>query len=181
MFKDIPVVQVVGFKNSGKTSLVCKMIQWATSLGISVSSCKHHGHGGKPDTVEHTDSALHQQAGARISGVEGDGMLQVSISKPEWQLDDILSFYSYMKTELIIVEGYKRERYPKIVLLRSESDHRILQEMENVMAVIAPYPIEDQKETIAYFSNDRMKEFEKWFFSWVQTSLAKERKGDEHA
>ncbi|MEI2666620.1 molybdopterin-guanine dinucleotide biosynthesis protein B [Rossellomorea sp. LJF3] len=177
MFNDIPVLQVVGFKNSGKTSLVCKMIEWATRSGISVSSCKHHGHGGTPDGVKNTDSYFHQKAGAKISGVEGDGMLQLSISKPEWQLDDILSIYSHMKTELIIVEGYKRERYPKIVLLRNQSDHRLLQEIENVMAVIAPFPIEEQKEKVAYFSRDEMKEFKEWYLSWVQASLKRKRKG----
>lgn len=179
MFKGVPVIQVVGFKNSGKTSLVCKMIEWATQSGISVSSCKHHGHGGKPDVVEDTDSTFHQRAGAEISGVEGGGMLQLSISKPDWQLNDILAIYSYMKTELIIVEGYKRERYPKIVLLRNQSDHGLLQEIENVMAVIAPFPIEEKKDTIAYFSNDEMKEFEKWYLSWVQSSLKKEREDDD--
>ncbi|MCR8850922.1 molybdopterin-guanine dinucleotide biosynthesis protein B [Rossellomorea sp. SC111] len=175
MLKDLSVIQVVGFKNSGKTSLVCNMIRWAAESGISVSSCKHHGHGGKPDMVEGTDSTLHKRAGATIAGVEGDGMLQLAISKRDWQLDDILSIYSYMKTDLIIVEGYKRERYPKIVLLRNQSDRRILQETENVIAVIAPFPIEEQKETIAYFSKDGMKEFEKWYLLWVQASLKKER------
>jgi molybdopterin-guanine dinucleotide biosynthesis adapter protein len=175
VFKGVPVIQVVGYKNSGKTSLVCRMIEWANSSGILVSSCKHHGHGGTPDVVEDTDSFFHQRAGAKISGVEGDGMLQLSISKPDWQLDDILSIYSYMKTELIIVEGYKRERYPKIVLLRNQGDHRLLGEIENVMAVIAPFPIEEQKEKIAYFSPDGMKEFEEWYLSWVQSSLKKER------
>lgn len=177
MFEDVPVIQVVGLKNSGKTSMVCKMIQWASSLGISVSSCKHHGHGGKPDMAEGTDSTLHKRAGATISGVEGDGMLQLAISKPDWQLDDILSIYSYMKTDLIIVEGYKMERYPKIVLLRNQSDHRILQETENVIAVIAPFPIVEQKETITYFSKDGMKEFEKWYLSWVQASLKEKEIG----
>jgi molybdopterin-guanine dinucleotide biosynthesis adapter protein len=172
LFNDIPVLQVVGFKNSGKTSLVCNMIKWASEFGISVSSCKHHGHGGKPDTVENTDSTFHQQAGAEISGVEGDGVLQLSISRKEWKLDDILSFYSYIKTDLIIIEGFKKERYPKVVLLRERSDDRILQEVENVIAVIAPFPIENQKDTIAYFSKDKMKEFSHWYLKWVQKSLA---------
>ena len=179
VFKGIPVIQVVGFKNSGKTSLVCKMIEWATQSGISVSSCKHHGHGGKPDVVEGTDSSFHQRAGAKISGVEGDGMLQLSISKPDWQLDDILSIYSYMKTELIILEGYKKERYPKIVLLRDQGDLQRLWEIENVLAVIAPFPIEEQKETISYFSHDEMKEIEEWYLSWIQASLKKEREDDD--
>lgn len=177
VLEDLSVIQVVGFKNSGKTSLVCNMIQWAAESGISVSSCKHHGHGGKPDVVEGTDSTLHQRAGAAISGVEGDGMLQLAISKSDWKLDDILSIYSYMKTDLVIVEGYKREGYPKIVLLRNQSDQRILQEIENVVAVIAPFPIEEQKVTIAYFSNDGMKEFEKWYLSWLQASLKKKERG----
>ncbi len=172
MFNDIPVLQVVGFKNSGKTSLVCNMIQWASHLGISVSSCKHHGHGGKPDTVENTDSTFHQQAGAEIAGVEGDGVLQLSISRREWQLHDILSFYSYIKTDLILLEGFKKEQYPKVLLLRDQSDYHLLQEVENVIAVIAPFPIENQKETIAYFSKEQMKEFSQWYLSWVQKSLA---------
>ena len=54
------VFQIVGYQNSGKTTLMEKVISGAAEKGVRVAYIKHHGHGGAPDAK---DSTRHQQAG----------------------------------------------------------------------------------------------------------------------
>jgi molybdopterin-guanine dinucleotide biosynthesis adapter protein len=156
------IIQVVGYKNSGKTTLACELIESARKAGWKVASCKHHGHGGKPTQVEQTDSARHWQAGAVVSGVEGDGVLQLAIQQENWTLEKILAFYSLVDIDLLVLEGFKNESYPKIVLLRDEQDLPLLENLQNIIAVIAPFDIHT-KEQFAFFPRQRQDLVVQWF------------------
>jgi molybdopterin-guanine dinucleotide biosynthesis adapter protein len=157
-----PIIQVVGYKNSGKTTLACELIEAATKKGAKVASCKHHGHGGKPAQVEQTDSARHWQAGAIVSGVEGDGVLQLAIQQENWTLEKILAFYSLIDIDLLVLEGFKNESYPKIVLLRDEQDLPLLENLQNIVAVIAPFELH-MEEQFAFFPRQRQDLVVQWF------------------
>lgn len=133
--RTVPVLQIVGYQNSGKTTLTEKIIKALTNEGVKVGAIKHHGHGGYPEVPLQKDSERHRQAGAIVSVAEGGGLLSLS-AKDDWSLEKIIRLYTYFEAEVIIVEGYKKERYPKIVLLRSEEDASLLESVENVIAVI---------------------------------------------
>jgi molybdopterin-guanine dinucleotide biosynthesis adapter protein len=128
------VFQIVGYQNSGKTTLMEKVIQAAVKQGRRVASIKHHGHGGVPDGQK--DSERHQQAGAMLAGVEGDGILQLAIARDRWLLQDIIALYRPFSVDCIFVEGYKKEPYPKAVLIRDEKDLPLLK-LENIQCVIS--------------------------------------------
>ncbi|WP_046176332.1 molybdopterin-guanine dinucleotide biosynthesis protein B [Domibacillus indicus] len=132
------VFQIVGYQNSGKTTLMEKLIRAASDLGVKAAAIKHHGHGGVPDYSK--DSDRHHQAGALIAGVEGDGVLQLNIPRESWKLKDILALYSLFPVDCIFVEGYKKESYPKAVLIRTEEDLPLL-ELENIQCVISWVPL----------------------------------------
>ena len=135
MERAVPVLQIVGYQNSGKTTLTEKLIRALTNEGMRVGTIKHHGHGGYPELPLQKDSERHRQAGAIVSAVEGDGLLSLS-AKRHWSLEEIIRLYTCFEAEVIIVEGYKKEPYPKVVLLRSEEDASLLESVENVIAVI---------------------------------------------
>lgn len=140
-----PVLQIVGFQNSGKTTLLTKIIETMSDGGVRVGTIKHHGHGGFPDSYDaDKDSAKHRRSGATVTGVEGAGMLQLHAFKNEgWTLCEMLSFYNGLPIDIILIEGFKREPFPKIVLLRSREDEVLLEELENIQAVLLWYkPIE---------------------------------------
>lgn len=65
------IIQIVGYQNSGKTTLMEQLIKHATKEGLRVGTIKHHGHGGAPVENLSKDSNRHEQAGARVSAVEG--------------------------------------------------------------------------------------------------------------
>ncbi|MEI5908258.1 molybdopterin-guanine dinucleotide biosynthesis protein B [Bacillus spongiae] len=157
------VLQVVGYKNSGKTTMTSLFIEYANELGYMVGSCKRHAHGA-PDVVQQTDSYKHQAAGAIIAGVEGGGMLNLSIKGTVWSLKKILSYYELLQLDLIIAEGFKTESYQKVVLLRGEQDLPLLEQVENVIGVLYPKNCEiDHKAGITYIEKENVDEIKQWF------------------
>lgn len=163
----IPVLQIVGFQNSGKTTLVTKIIDAMSSLGVRIGTIKHHGHGGFPDSYDtDKDTAKHREAGATVTAVEGAGMLQFHAYNSEgWKLQEMLSFYNRLPLDIILIEGFKRDPYPKIVLLRSVEDEELLEQLENIQAVIywhKPFEIRIEKPT--FHIND-----EDDYLKWVKT------------
>ena len=139
------VLQVVGFQNSGKTTLVEKLIKKAKQFNLCVGSIKHHGHGGPPDSSgQPKDSYRHHQAGADVAGVEGDGILQLTAESKDWSLRKLINFYQFFSPDVIFVEGYKKESYPKAVLIRSEEDLVLLSSLTNIICVISHIPLKNE-------------------------------------
>ncbi|WP_338754418.1 molybdopterin-guanine dinucleotide biosynthesis protein B [Bacillus sp. FJAT-52991] len=150
--RDCSILQVVGFQNSGKTTLMEKLITRATQAGLLAASIKHHGHGGTPASEQASkDSGRHHRAGAVVSGVEGEGVLSLTAKRDRWSLQQLLTLYQAFDVDVIFVEGYKQEDYPKVVLLRQEEDMELLQSLSNIQCVIywemcrlpsnLPYPV----------------------------------------
>ena len=46
------ILQIVGFKNSGKTTLMQHTIQFLKSYGYTIATIKHHGHIGEDITLQ---------------------------------------------------------------------------------------------------------------------------------
>ena len=132
--------QVAGYQNSGKTTLSLKLIQQLTAAGLKVATIKHHGHGGRPDVVESKDSDKHVKAGAAVSLVEGDGRLVIQAESGHWSLSEEIEMLSFFKPDVILIEGYKFEPFPKAVILRDESDLELLEKLENVQVVLCSDP-----------------------------------------
>ncbi|HLR07734.1 MAG TPA: molybdopterin-guanine dinucleotide biosynthesis protein B [Bacillota bacterium] len=128
------IIQVVGYKNSGKTTLASQIIGILASKGLRVASLKHHGHGGLPLGFENTDSEKHKQAGAIIAGVEGEGVLQLSADT--WDVDQMTAIYRWVGTDVLVIEGYKQFSFPKVVLINETDDLSILQRVDNVTAIV---------------------------------------------
>ncbi|WP_332693926.1 molybdopterin-guanine dinucleotide biosynthesis protein B [Halalkalibacter lacteus] len=137
-----PILQVVGYQNSGKTTLMEKLITKSADQGLHVASIKHHGHQvAQKNEIRVKDSQRHQQAGATITAVEGGGSLQIHSKNQSWSLEKLLKLYEHFSPDLIFVEGYKKEQYPKVVLLRGEKDVVLLHEVTNILCAITWKPL----------------------------------------
>ncbi|MCC2341792.1 molybdopterin-guanine dinucleotide biosynthesis protein B [Bacillus tropicus] len=138
MGKAPSILQIVGYQNSGKTTLVEKVVCALAERKMKVATIKHHGHGGFPEVAQ-KDSERHRKAGAVVSSVEGAGLLSLSSLREEWSLQEIIRLYEFFEVDTILIEGYKKESYPKVVLLRSAEDVELLHKVENIVAVITWY------------------------------------------
>jgi molybdopterin-guanine dinucleotide biosynthesis protein MobB len=108
------VYGVTGWKNSGKTTLVERLVAEITGRGLSVSTIKHAHHAFDVDQPG-KDSHRHRQAGAAqvlVSSRNRWALMTENRGQPEPELDDLIARLA--PVDLVLVEGYKRDRHPKI-------------------------------------------------------------------
>lgn len=151
------IIQIVGYKNSGKTTLSTKLIRIFIKKGFRTASLKHHGHGGVPLGIKETDSYKQQQAGALFAGVEGDGVFQL-IRKDGWNLEQLIAIYRIFDIDVLIIEGFKRENFPKIVLIQHEEELSLIKQLTNIIAVVSAVSIEESSNSFPIFSYDQIDE-----------------------
>ena len=113
---DRPVLLAVsGVKNSGKTTLIERLIPLLADKGIRTAVIKHDGHGFTPDTPE-TDSFRFFSAGACGTAVfDGEKFSltrRISISENE-----LIALFP--DADLILLEGFKNSEYKKLELVRA--------------------------------------------------------------
>ncbi|MDA2040212.1 molybdopterin-guanine dinucleotide biosynthesis protein B [Bacillus cereus] len=164
------ILQIVGYQNSGKTTLVEKIVHVLTESEMKVATIKHHGHGGFPEVAQ-KDSERHRKAGAIVSSVEGAGLLSLSSLREEWSLQEIIRLYEFFEVDTILIEGYKQESYPKVVLLRSAEDVELLHKVENIVAVITWYDAPaNLREEYKVFQITEEKLYIDWFLQTVRSA-----------
>ncbi|ANY71579.1 molybdopterin-guanine dinucleotide biosynthesis protein B [Paenibacillus ihbetae] len=126
------VVQLCGYKNSGKTTLIAALLPLLKKRGLRIAVIKHDSHGFDIDH-EGTDTFRFREAGAEGVAIASPGRTAI-MKESEANLGELLACYDDF--DLVLIEGYKRERYPKLVLLRSADDLTLLDEAVAVQAVI---------------------------------------------
>jgi molybdopterin-guanine dinucleotide biosynthesis adapter protein len=117
------VIGIAGYKKSGKTTLVERLVAEFTTRGLSVATVKHAHHA---FDIDHKgrDSWRHRAAGSHEIAIVSDRMWAIIHplhDEPEPALDHILA--KMAPSDLVIVEGYKRERYPKIEVRGPATTH----------------------------------------------------------
>lgn len=147
-----PVLQIVGYKNSGKTTLITQLLRLCTEeLDMEIGTIKHDQHTFNIDH-EGTDSWQHRQAGAQatlISSPNGVGLTMAQ--KEERSLTSYISWLSHWQPhDLILVEGFKHEHFPKIVLIRNEQDFDLIRHVSRIELII----FSQQKDLQLFLEHD---------------------------
>jgi molybdopterin-guanine dinucleotide biosynthesis adapter protein len=138
----IPVLSVIGRSNTGKTTFIEKLIPILKAKGIRVATIKHHLHDFEYDR-EGKDSYRHKKAGARIAMIVSPQKVAFTADTDgEMTLAELVS--SYIKNvDLVIVEGFKEERAPKIELYRyTEGLAPLCRDDSDVFALMSDRPID---------------------------------------
>ncbi len=109
-------IGVVGYHNTGKTTLICKLIEQLRARGYSVSTIKNIPKDGFFMDIEGKDTWKHGESGAGVV-VASTSDETAFIMKTGMSLDRILRITDNMTSpDVILVEGHKTEAIPKIVL-----------------------------------------------------------------
>jgi len=112
-----PAVAVVGRHNSGKTTLVVKLIEELTARGRDVGSVKHHHRLGFEFDVPGKDSYRHRHAGATETVIAApDQVARVKTISTELECAAIVK--SMPGHDIVIVEGYRKSGLPTIEVMR---------------------------------------------------------------
>lgn len=116
-----PIIGFAGFKHTGKTTLVTRLIAHYTGRGLRVGVIKHDAHGFAA-SAPGTDTDQFAKAGAQATAIASpDGHLAF-----EWRLAkepllaDLVSQLGLV--DVVFVEGYKHARMAKWVLLEAAQD-----------------------------------------------------------
>jgi molybdopterin-guanine dinucleotide biosynthesis protein B len=131
------VLQIVGYKNTGKTTLVCRLISKFTQLGLQVGTIKHDG--AHDFTIDYpgTDTWKHRQAGAQTMAITSRQRTAWIRQQPT-PLKQLIAIMPDM--DVILVEGFKAEPYPKVVVLKSEAELELIHQVSNIVAVFSHFP-----------------------------------------
>lgn len=108
---------VSGYKNSGKTTLITRLIPELTHRGYRVAVIKHDGHDFTPD-VPGTDSYRHREAGAYGTAVFSANRFLVTkevVPERNAGVDERELAKFFPEADIILIEGLKHSGYPKYV------------------------------------------------------------------
>lgn len=118
-----PIVSIVGQSESGKTTLIEKLIPLLTERGYRIGTIKHTHHAVDIDRSG-KDSARHRTAGAETVMLASPGRIAMFKATASESLDGLIRYFD--DVDLLITEGYKRENKPKIEVLRAAVGSELL-------------------------------------------------------
>jgi molybdopterin-guanine dinucleotide biosynthesis protein B len=116
-----PIVSIVGKTNSGKTTLIEKLIPELKKRGYKVGVIKHTKH---QFEIDHPgkDTWRMTKAGADTVVIASDkklAMIRATNNEPRTTDLDELAEWLFPDVDIVITEGYKKQNKPKIEVTRS--------------------------------------------------------------
>ncbi|MGN6569789.1 MAG: molybdopterin-guanine dinucleotide biosynthesis protein B [Pseudolabrys sp.] len=131
------IIGLAGWSGSGKTTLITKLIPRLTGRGLRVSTLKHAHHGFDLDQPG-KDSFMHRTAGATeviVSSARRFAVLHELRDEPEWNLPALVAKMS--PVDLVLVEGFKRDAFPKIEIHRAANGKPLIQPDDAYVVAVA--------------------------------------------
>lgn len=147
MIKDTSIVAIVGWKNSGKTGLVERLVGAAVHRGLRVSTAKHAHHAVDIDQPGR-DSWRHREAGAHEVALVSASrfVLQRELrSRAEPSLLEVAA--TLESVDLLIAEGFKSSPVAKIEAWRDVCDRPPLALKEDTIFALA---VEGGADTLSH-------------------------------
>ena len=137
------VFAISGVKNSGKTTLITKLLPELKKRGFRVAVIKHDGHDFEPD-VPGTDSWKYAQAGADGTCVFSSGKYMVIKYVPSPSVEELIA--AFPEADLILLEGFKYSKYPKIEIIRKGNSSESVCDPRYLLGVVTDLPQEEWKD-----------------------------------
>lgn len=132
----VPIVSIVGRSNSGKTTLLEKLIRELAGRGRRIGTIKHHFHGPVEVDVPGKDSWRHRRAGARtVALASPDTLFLVGDTAGTWSLEAI-AHQALFEVDLVLTEGFKSGPMPKIEVNRAAQEMPLLCGPEDRLAAV---------------------------------------------
>jgi molybdopterin-guanine dinucleotide biosynthesis protein B len=134
---------MAGWSGAGKTTLVSRLIPALIGRGLTVSTIKHAHHGFDVDQPG-KDSYTHRMVGAQeilVSSAKRFALIHELRGAEEPGLAELLMRLGHC--DLVLVEGFKRERHPKIEVFRAANGREPLHPHDpHICAVATDHPFE---------------------------------------
>ncbi len=137
-----PIISIVGWSGSGKTVLLEKLVPEMVRRGYRVATAKHHPHDFDIDH-EGKDTWRHRQAGAACTIISSHNRMAMTRDMDHDASLEELRDRFISDVDIVIAEGFKRERVPKVEVYRSVMKAEPLYKtIDGVIAIVTDAPLE---------------------------------------
>lgn len=143
MKKEQKIIAVCGRKNSGKTSLLVKIIEKLAETNRKAAVIKHDGHDFECDIPE-TDSYKLKKAGAYGTAVYSKNRIFIHKDREAERADELIKLFP--EAEIIFIEGLKTSSYPKIEVVRKGISDSPISNPEGRFLIVTDHEEEKFKE-----------------------------------
>ncbi len=134
-----PILGIAAYSGTGKTTMLRKLLPPLRALGLRVAVIKHAHHSFDTD-VPGKDSYELRKAGAAqmlVASCHRWALVTETGDAAEPRLPDLLDHLDHAQLDLILVEGFKAESFPKIELHRPGLGHPLLCQLDRSIVAIA--------------------------------------------
>lgn len=134
------VICIVGRSQSGKTTLIEKLIPVIKNKGYRIGTIKHSHHIFDFDKSG-KDSWRHKDAGAEAVIIASPGKIAMLKNDHRGTLESLLDYFGDL--DLVVTEGYKGARQPKIEVVRAaRHGEALLRDDKHLVAVVTDADLE---------------------------------------
>ncbi|CAM3025676.1 molybdopterin-guanine dinucleotide biosynthesis protein B [Paenibacillus sediminis] len=155
------VIQFVGYKNTGKTTLVCRLVNMLNHSGYKVGAIKHDAHHFEMDHPG-KDTWNFREAGAQAVAITSKTQ-SAYLEETQVPLAELISRMEHM--DYILVEGFKKESYPKIVIVKCADQAALVEQSEKVRAVVSWGEISEMPYSLPQFHIDETDKMFHWIIN----------------
>jgi len=151
----IPIVSIVGKSNTGKTTFIERMIPEFVYRGYRIAIIKHGAHGFDIDH-EGKDTWRYRKAGAHTTLISSPRKVAlIEDVEKDHDIEELREKY-IRDVDIILIEGYKGNPYPKIEIFRKEISNKLLSAGDDsLMAVVSDSPVDID---VPCFTTEKVKD-----------------------
>ena len=152
------IIGVVGWKDTGKTTLIEKLIKEFNQRNLTVSTIKHSHHNFSLDR-RGTDSFRHYTAGAKETILASDTKwikFSKQISDSKTSLDYLIK--QIIAVDIVIVEGFKVDGHRKLEVVNNISERKPLYETDKTICGLIFNQRKIENTVLPQFERDNIQE-----------------------
>jgi len=141
----IPLLGFAAFSGTGKTTLLTQIIPILKHQGLRIGLIKHSHHNFQIDQPGKDSFRLREAGASPVMLVSTHRRAIITDITPAQEpcLDDQLQYFNQFELDLILVEGFKAEPFPKIELHRPSLNKPLLYPNDpNIIAIASDCPLQ---------------------------------------
>jgi molybdopterin-guanine dinucleotide biosynthesis protein B len=147
------IISIVGKSHAGKTTLLENLIAELKRRGRKVAMVKHSHHANDLDKAD-KDTWRFTKAGSELSAINSLDHLAIYRRTEHYFDPQEISDFVHWDYDVILTEGFKGSRYPKIEVHRGEQGKELLTDPQQLLAVVTDEPLDVK---VPQFARDDVK------------------------
>lgn len=141
---DVPkVIQVVGYANTGKTTLMTHLICHFRKQGLQVGAIKRDGHDEEWEQPG-KDTWQFRTSGASLVAIQSATKM-AWFEQPAPSLETLIERMKAGGAQIILVEGFKTAPYPKLLVVREPAQLSLLDRLDDCRGIVSWVPLPAQQ------------------------------------